>query len=278
MYTRPKTLEEAVAILADGEAQVLSGGTDFYPALGDRPVRTPIVDVSRLDELRGVSTEKDWIRIGGLTTWSEVIRASLARCFDALKSAAREVGTVQDWRSPAKADVDESRAARSEVPPHHAPFASLEEVLRVPGMSRAILYGSAELDAMGKVRFGLGASRDLTVRSGSQLNINYASAAALRSVPGIDADLAQTIIGERRRDPFKTVTEVNDRIAGFLPDDALPYLTTGETNIYSIISTGEVDGSPVRRTVEAVVQFVSEGSQNYRIVSWYDDWNDSGNI
>ena len=185
---------------------------------------------------------------------------------------------IVDWRSPAKADVDESRAARSEVPPHHAPFASLEEVLRVPGMSRAILYGSAELDAMGKVRFGLGASRDLTVRSGSQLNINYASAAALRSVPGIDADLAQTIIGERRRDPFKTVTEVNDRIAGFLPDDALPYLTTGETNIYSIISTGEVDGSPVRRTVEAVVQFVSEGSQNYRIVSWYDDWNDSGNI
>jgi general secretion pathway protein K len=183
---------------------------------------------------------------------------------------------IVDWRSPSKDDLQEVDVSKSEQRPHHAPFESMEEALRVPGMSRGILYGGAEVDTMGKVRRGLGAARDLSVRSGqAQLNINYASEAALRSVPGIDVDLAQAIIGQRKREPFKTVGEVNDRISGSLPDEALPYLTTAEGNIYSIVSTGELDGSPVRRTVEAVVQLVSEGTRKYRIVSWYDDdWNE----
>src|SRR5258708_25565933 len=84
-----------MAVLAAGEAQILSGGRDFYPALGDGVVRGAVVDVSGLGELRGVSSEAGWFRIGGLTTWSEIIRTPFPRCFDALKSAAREVGGVQ---------------------------------------------------------------------------------------------------------------------------------------------------------------------------------------
>jgi len=53
------------------------------------------MDISGLRELRGVSTEANYIRIGGLTTWSDIIRAPLPQCFDALKSAAQEVGSVQ---------------------------------------------------------------------------------------------------------------------------------------------------------------------------------------
>jgi CO/xanthine dehydrogenase FAD-binding subunit len=132
LYTRPKTLEEAVAILADGEAQVLSGGTDFYPALGERPVRTPIVDISRLGELRGISKEKDWIRIGGLTTWTEVIRSPLPRCFDALKSAAREVGSVQiQNRGTVAGNLCNASPAADGVPPLLALDAEIELVSRV---------------------------------------------------------------------------------------------------------------------------------------------------
>ncbi|HEV2728637.1 MAG TPA: FAD binding domain-containing protein, partial [Terriglobales bacterium] len=65
MYIRPKTLDEAVRALAREPAQVLSGGTDFYPALCDRPVCGSVVDVSGVAELRGVTTEADRIRIGG---------------------------------------------------------------------------------------------------------------------------------------------------------------------------------------------------------------------
>ncbi len=94
-YIKPKTLDEAISWLSGGEARILSGGTDFYPALGDRVVRDAIVDVSGLRELRGISTDKDCFRIGGLTTWSEIIRTPLPRCFDSLKAAACEVGSVQ---------------------------------------------------------------------------------------------------------------------------------------------------------------------------------------
>lgn len=183
---------------------------------------------------------------------------------------------IVDWRSPAKNDVQGSDVSGGGEPPHHALFESVEEALRVPGMSRGILYGSAEVDPMGKVRQELGAGRDLTVRSGlAQLNINYASESALRSVPGIDMDIAKAIVWERRREPFKAVGEVNDRISRSLPDEALPYLTTAEVNIYTIVSTGELDGSAVRRTVEAVVQLAPEGGRRYRILSWYDDeWNE----
>jgi len=58
-------------------------------------VRGPIVDISALNELRGMTRDGGYFRIGALTTWTDVIQARLPSCFDALKSAAREVGSVQ---------------------------------------------------------------------------------------------------------------------------------------------------------------------------------------
>jgi CO/xanthine dehydrogenase FAD-binding subunit len=74
---------------------VLAGGTDFFPALGTRLAVGRLIDVSRVEELRGIDFASDQIRIGGATTWSEIAAASLPRCFDALRAAAREVGAVQ---------------------------------------------------------------------------------------------------------------------------------------------------------------------------------------
>jgi CO/xanthine dehydrogenase FAD-binding subunit len=117
-YIKPKTLDEAVAWLSAGEARILSGGTDFYPALGDRVVRDAIVDVSGLRELRGISTDKDRFRIGGLTTWSEIVRTPLPRCFDALKAAAREVGAVQiQNRGTVAGNLCNASPAADGVPP-----------------------------------------------------------------------------------------------------------------------------------------------------------------
>jgi CO/xanthine dehydrogenase FAD-binding subunit len=95
LYLKPRTLTEAVSVLASSAGQILAGGTDFYPALGDRLPRGTVVDITSVRELRGISIEKDHVRIGGLTTWSELIRTPLPRCFDALKAAAREIGSVQ---------------------------------------------------------------------------------------------------------------------------------------------------------------------------------------
>ncbi len=95
LYLRPKTLDEAVSLLAAASGQLLAGGTDFYPALGERLPSGRVIDITAVREIRGISTEADHIRIGGTTTWTEVIRTPLPRCFDALKAAAREIGSVQ---------------------------------------------------------------------------------------------------------------------------------------------------------------------------------------
>jgi CO/xanthine dehydrogenase FAD-binding subunit len=118
MYLRPKTLREAVSMLAASSGQILAGGTDFYPALGDRLPQADVVDITALGEIRGISFEPEHIRIGGLTTWTDVIRTPLPRCFDALKAAAREVGSVQiQNRGTVAGNLCNASPAADGVPP-----------------------------------------------------------------------------------------------------------------------------------------------------------------
>lgn len=126
-YAKPTTLAEAVDLLSTGEARILAGGTDFYPAQGERVVSDAVVDISGLRELRGVTRDGDSIRIGGLTTWTEVLRAPLPRCFDALKSAAREVGSVQiQNRGTVAGNLCNASPAADGVPPLLALDAEIE--------------------------------------------------------------------------------------------------------------------------------------------------------
>ncbi len=127
LYLKPKTLDEAVSLLASAGGQILAGGTDFYPALGDRLPPGRVVDITALGEIRGISTDREWIRIGGLTTWTEVIRTPLPRCFDALKSAAREVGSVQiQNRGTVAGNLCNASPAADGVPPLLALDAEIE--------------------------------------------------------------------------------------------------------------------------------------------------------
>jgi CO/xanthine dehydrogenase FAD-binding subunit len=127
LYLKPKNLDDALRLLASAGGQILAGGTDFYPALGEKLPRGRVVDITALGELRGISTEGKWIRIGGLTTWSEVIRAPLPRCFDALKAAAREVGSVQiQNRGTVAGNLCNASPAADGVPPLLALDAEVE--------------------------------------------------------------------------------------------------------------------------------------------------------
>lgn len=94
-YAKPKDVDEALALLATSPWRVLAGATDFYPALGNRPLDENILDINGLDELRGIRRSGDGFAIGARTTWTDVIAADLPPAFDALKQAAREVGSVQ---------------------------------------------------------------------------------------------------------------------------------------------------------------------------------------
>lgn len=94
-YRKPDTEEEALALMAAGGWTVLAGGTDFYPALGQRPVAADVLDISGLTALAGVAEKQGHWRIGAGTTWSALGRAALPPAFAALQAAAGEVGSVQ---------------------------------------------------------------------------------------------------------------------------------------------------------------------------------------
>ena len=85
------------------------------------------MDISGLGELRGISNDANYIRIGGLTTWTDVIQTPLPRCFDALKSAAREVGSVQiQNRGTVAGNLCNASPAADGVPPLLALDAEVE--------------------------------------------------------------------------------------------------------------------------------------------------------
>ena len=95
MFLRPTTLEEAVHALAESRGTILSGGTDFFPALVDRPMTSPVIDISGVAEIKGIRSTEEHIHIGGRTTWSEIVAAPLPRGFAGLKAAALEIGGKQ---------------------------------------------------------------------------------------------------------------------------------------------------------------------------------------
>ncbi|WFP76679.1 xanthine dehydrogenase family protein subunit M [Mesorhizobium sp. WSM4906] len=94
-YAKPTTVDEALALLGEDRWRILAGGTDFYPAQGAKPLRDNVLDINSLAALRGIVETDDHWRIGARTTWTDIVRHPLPAAFDALKAAAREVGSVQ---------------------------------------------------------------------------------------------------------------------------------------------------------------------------------------
>jgi CO/xanthine dehydrogenase FAD-binding subunit len=118
-YERPAELDSALRRLGEGGWSVLAGGTDFYPARVGRTVRERVLDIGGLPGLRGCALDHagadsggagaeaggasaesggasaGCLRIGALTTWSDLVRNPLPAGLEALAMAASEVGGLQ---------------------------------------------------------------------------------------------------------------------------------------------------------------------------------------
>jgi len=94
-YQRPRAVDEALKALATAPLTVLAGGTDYYPARVGEPCDEDILDITALDELRGIEEQDDHWRIGALTSWSTLVSAPLPPWFAGLRLAACEVGGEQ---------------------------------------------------------------------------------------------------------------------------------------------------------------------------------------
>lgn len=80
-YVRPGSLKDACDILAsDDDARIIAGGQTLVPMLAMRLARpSRLVDIARLDELRGIRSEQGALVIGAVTRQAEVERSALAR-------------------------------------------------------------------------------------------------------------------------------------------------------------------------------------------------------
>ncbi len=100
----PRSLPEAYALLAAeaGEPRPpltpIAGGTDIMVRItgeiGEPPER--MLDLSRLDELRGISSDGGAISLGALTTYTDIRRSAACReHLPALVEAAATIGAAQ---------------------------------------------------------------------------------------------------------------------------------------------------------------------------------------
>jgi len=99
IYLRPKTLQRAALDLAEwGEkSHILAGGTDLLIAMRRGMIQPEvIVDITGLNELRGIRQQDGLITIGAMTTHGEIQHnAELAHMAPLLVKACREIGSVQ---------------------------------------------------------------------------------------------------------------------------------------------------------------------------------------
>ena len=81
-YVAPTSLADALSALAEGgdEAKVIAGGQSLLPVLRMRlNAPTLVVDLGKIEELRGVRDDGDAIVVGAMTTHSEVYSDALVR-------------------------------------------------------------------------------------------------------------------------------------------------------------------------------------------------------
>ena len=74
-YVKPKALPEALTLLAEGgdDARLIAGGQTLLATLNMRLSEpSMLIDITGLAELQGISLQGNHLRIGALTTHTEI--------------------------------------------------------------------------------------------------------------------------------------------------------------------------------------------------------------
>ena len=119
-FYRPQTLKEMSRIISEGTCRVIAGGTDLIPQLRKDIVSTPVlVDISRLADLRFIEEQNGWIRIGALSTQSELETSQLLQsCAPLLSTAAGSIGCPQTRnRATLGGNLANASPAADTIPP-----------------------------------------------------------------------------------------------------------------------------------------------------------------
>ena len=92
----PTTLAEAYALAADPSCRPLGGGTDLLVQIageiGEPPAR--VLDLWRIDELRGIDIRDGALGLGALTTYTEIRRSAL--CAEHAPALGEAAATIEE--------------------------------------------------------------------------------------------------------------------------------------------------------------------------------------
>src|SRR5262245_1316994 len=135
-YVAPTTVDDAVAALAKAgeDAKVLAGGQTLMPVLRLRlSAPTTLVDLNRIDELRGVREDGDTLVIGAMTTYYDLLRSPVVSKHALLLSEATR--TVADPQIRHRGTLGGNLAHADPAGDLSAPVLALEATLTVAGPS-----------------------------------------------------------------------------------------------------------------------------------------------
>lgn len=163
-------------------------------------------------------------------------------------------------------------------PPYRAkngPLDTVGELSLVRGFSNEILNGGVLREGLfeGDEVIVSGIADMLTTYGDGKVNINAASERVLRTLPDVDAELAQFIVAHREswvddmgeeRTGFRDLDEFFHMIPEFPP--RARELVTTESSIYRITSTGDLNG--VLHTIWCIVNFSND---RFVVLRWRED-------
>ena len=88
-YAKPASLEEALALLGRPNAKILAGGQSLIPSLNMR-LSSPdlLVDITGIRDLHGISSNNGILRLGALTTHSQIEKSPEVRTHVSLLAEA----------------------------------------------------------------------------------------------------------------------------------------------------------------------------------------------
>jgi CO/xanthine dehydrogenase FAD-binding subunit len=121
----PKSLEDALNVLCERSDRIrlIAGGTDAIIQLKDETLRTKaLLDISRLNELRYIRRDGLTIRIGALSTYSDIVESSLLnQSCRVLVDASKMIGSLQiQNRATIGGNLANASPAGDMIPPLYA--------------------------------------------------------------------------------------------------------------------------------------------------------------
>ncbi len=183
--------------------------------------------------------------------------------------------SILDWRDPDDfpnpngAEDAYYLSLESPYRVKNGPFDVIDELLLVRGVTPEIYYGKKGLTEEGEKVDLYGLQKYFTTFvSGNAINVNSAPLPVLAALPYLDYEQALRIYQLRQEGPIRDASELMERIPGLPTNVAALLARPSGNNVYTLVSTGRLDGSKAVSKIRCVVRVDGRGPKGYSILYW----------